>query len=379
MDNRISKLLELTEALEKAIKLSSTTPTLPSLSSPKAPVAAKAPIAAATIKQPDLAPTSKKNPLNQVQQIKQPDMKDQAIQSAKEKLTLAKNGQWSLEKGDVVDLKPKQTEKLHDKIRESLPETHDFDLHSTAGKLKVGMMAHAKWGDYKNSPSHIQEYIKDLPALGAGSAGSNKDEEYLKIGQKHDADKLENMLQGSGLMSGIEDNTHRLYTDSSTGEWMLHNKKTGMIEQMGNDKHNPFNAQHPDPKIAKFYDDVYGDSDRDQEDDGEAGSPPDPSNKRKSLELVKSSRAYQIKHHSSYNHDDGTMHQFEVHHKGERVADGYYHEPDSGHAEPTVVRPTEDEHDRHANHVSIAAVDRAGKAYIHGSASVPHDSSSDVH
>lgn len=96
MDKAISKLLELREVLEKAIKISSKTPVLPTPSTPKMPVAPTATAAATVPKQPDLTPTSKKNPLNQAQQIKDPETKDQAMSEAKAKLKLSKNGQWSL-------------------------------------------------------------------------------------------------------------------------------------------------------------------------------------------------------------------------------------------------------------------------------------------
>jgi len=82
MDKVEKKLLELKEALEKAI-------VLPSIKAPKTP---SAPEISATPqpKAPDLTPGSKKDPIKVAQQIKDPDLKISAIK-------LAKNGQWSLD------------------------------------------------------------------------------------------------------------------------------------------------------------------------------------------------------------------------------------------------------------------------------------------
>lgn len=90
MDSVITKLKELQETLEKAIAL-------PSPKGPKLPGLPK--IDALDMpKQPSLVPDSKKNPVKVAQQIEDPDKKAQALNMAKEKLKLAKNGQWSLEK-----------------------------------------------------------------------------------------------------------------------------------------------------------------------------------------------------------------------------------------------------------------------------------------
>jgi hypothetical protein len=88
MDKATSKLLELREALEKAI-------TLPSPKMPKIPGPPKVDAPAAP-KQPNLTPTSKKDPTKVAQQMEDPDAKANALKMAKQKLTLAKNGQWSL-------------------------------------------------------------------------------------------------------------------------------------------------------------------------------------------------------------------------------------------------------------------------------------------
>lgn len=89
MDKITQKLLELREVLEKAIKL-------PSLSTPKMPSAPKVEGTPVIPKQPDLTPGSQKNPVKQAQQVEDPDAKAQALDVAKEKLKLSKNGQWSL-------------------------------------------------------------------------------------------------------------------------------------------------------------------------------------------------------------------------------------------------------------------------------------------
>jgi hypothetical protein len=89
MDNAITKLLELKEALEKAV-------TLPSPKMPKMPAAPKVEGAPTIPKQPSLTPDSQKNPVKQAQQVEDPEAKAQALNMAKEKLKLSKNGQWSL-------------------------------------------------------------------------------------------------------------------------------------------------------------------------------------------------------------------------------------------------------------------------------------------
>ena len=97
MDKATLKLLELKEALEKALKLSSKAAALPSPKAPKMPTNPH--IEAIVIdmpKQPNLTPNSKKDPTKQAEQIKDPSMKNQAMKQAKEKLKLSKNGQWSL-------------------------------------------------------------------------------------------------------------------------------------------------------------------------------------------------------------------------------------------------------------------------------------------
>ena len=89
MSEAKSKLLELKEALEKAIKMPSTAPVLPSLKPPKIPTAPKIDTAT-TPKQPSLAPSSKKDPIKVAQQLQDPHLKASALK-------IAKNGQWSLE------------------------------------------------------------------------------------------------------------------------------------------------------------------------------------------------------------------------------------------------------------------------------------------
>jgi hypothetical protein len=89
MEQAISKLLELKEALEKAI-------TPPSPKMPKPPAPPKVEGVPAMPKQPSLTPSSQKNPIKQAQQVEDPDAKAQALNMAKEKLKLSKNGQWSL-------------------------------------------------------------------------------------------------------------------------------------------------------------------------------------------------------------------------------------------------------------------------------------------
>lgn len=90
MDNLYKKLVELKEFLEKANVMASPKaprmPSIPKIDQPAMP------------KQPDLTPSSKKNPVNVAQQIEDPSAKAQALKMAKEKIKLAKNGQWSLEK-----------------------------------------------------------------------------------------------------------------------------------------------------------------------------------------------------------------------------------------------------------------------------------------
>ena len=89
MDKAILKLIELKEALEKAIAL-------PSPKTPKMPSAPKLDGAPKIPKQPDLTPVSQKDPTKQAQQVQDPATKAQALDMAKEKLKLSKNGQWSL-------------------------------------------------------------------------------------------------------------------------------------------------------------------------------------------------------------------------------------------------------------------------------------------
>lgn len=92
------KLLELKEVLEKAVAM-------PSIKGPKLPKAPSVDIPGAP-KQPNLTPNSQKNPVKVAQQIENPDAKAQALDMAKEKLKLAKNGQWSLEKQFPVPNSP---------------------------------------------------------------------------------------------------------------------------------------------------------------------------------------------------------------------------------------------------------------------------------
>jgi hypothetical protein len=88
MDKAISKLLELKEALEKAVVLPS--PKTPKM--PKIPSIETTPIAP---KQPNLTPNSKKDSTKVAEQISDPSMKIQAIKMAK--LTkFNEHGQWSL-------------------------------------------------------------------------------------------------------------------------------------------------------------------------------------------------------------------------------------------------------------------------------------------
>jgi hypothetical protein len=89
MDKTIQKLLELREILEKATALLS--PKMPKIPGPPKVDALSAP------KQPDLTPTSKKDPTKVAQQMEDPDAKTNALKMAKQKLILAKNGQWSLD------------------------------------------------------------------------------------------------------------------------------------------------------------------------------------------------------------------------------------------------------------------------------------------
>lgn len=94
MDKAILKLTELKEALEKAV-------VLPSPKAPKMPSAPKLDGAPKIPKQPDLTPVSQKDPTKQAQQVQDPATKAQALDMAKEKLKLSKNGQWSLEQDPV--------------------------------------------------------------------------------------------------------------------------------------------------------------------------------------------------------------------------------------------------------------------------------------
>jgi len=314
MDNRISKLLELTEALEKAIKLSSTTPTLPSLSSPKAPVAAKAPIAAATIKQPDLAPTSKKNPLNQAQQIKQPDMKDQAIQSAKEKLTLAKNGQWSLDKAESQNLVHRIDDSHIADFNKKLGTYHSSPDGSSSGQFGPGEKIPEGWksktGLFAGEAAHVAPYAAPRGTSFVTHAGENGEKPTLVFGEQ-DKEKIQSHKPTLTSFSadGFQRTAGGEHFSPQPGKPVSQTKINNPIEHM---------SQHYN---VKFVPDLktHVEGLRSQ------GVPHTGEN------LEKSSRAYQIKHHSSYNH------------------------------------------------VSVAAVDRAGKAHVHGSASVPYDSSSDVH
>jgi hypothetical protein len=88
MDKTVQKLLELREVLEKAVKMPS--PKMPKIPGPPKVDALAAP------KQPDLTPASQKDPTKVAQQMEDPDAKANALKMAKQKLTLAKNGQWSL-------------------------------------------------------------------------------------------------------------------------------------------------------------------------------------------------------------------------------------------------------------------------------------------
>ena len=84
-------LIDLRNLLEKAVKL-------PSIKPPKAPsVPNSQPADLQTPSPVSTAPSSKKDPMKVAQQIQDPDAKTQALNSAKEKLKLAKNGQWSIE------------------------------------------------------------------------------------------------------------------------------------------------------------------------------------------------------------------------------------------------------------------------------------------
>jgi hypothetical protein len=68
---------------------------MPSPKMPKIPGPPKVDALAAP-KQPDLTPASQKDPTKVAQQMEDPDAKANALKMAKQKLTLAKNGQWSL-------------------------------------------------------------------------------------------------------------------------------------------------------------------------------------------------------------------------------------------------------------------------------------------
>jgi len=97
MSDTLHKLDGILETLEKAVAM-------PSIKPPKPPSVNTAPKIDAP-KAPSLTPSSKKNPVNVAQQTQEPGMKDAAMAAAKEKLTLAKNGQWALsqdpmDKGD---------------------------------------------------------------------------------------------------------------------------------------------------------------------------------------------------------------------------------------------------------------------------------------
>jgi hypothetical protein len=98
MDKLELKLVEIMETLEKALAMPSPKgpklPGMPKIDAPQLP------------KQPSLVPGSKKDPVKVAQQVEDPDQKAQALNMAKEKLKLAKNGQWSLEKQFPVPIQP---------------------------------------------------------------------------------------------------------------------------------------------------------------------------------------------------------------------------------------------------------------------------------
>lgn len=78
--------------------------------------------------------------------------------------------------------------------------------------------------------------------------------------------------------------------------------------------------------------------------------------------IEKSANPYKVEHHSSYNHDNGTIHQYSIHHNGQHVASGYIHEPEAGHkAEPTVISPESSQHAHHNNAKAMSALEEHNK------------------
>ena len=92
------KLLEIQDLIKKMGML-------PSPHTPKMPTVgvASAPVKPAT---PTIAPTNKKNPMKQAQQIQDPSTKKVAVKHAKAILKTDKNGQWSLDKNLATFISP---------------------------------------------------------------------------------------------------------------------------------------------------------------------------------------------------------------------------------------------------------------------------------
>ena len=306
MSDTLHKLDGILETLEKAVAM-------PSIKPPKPPSVNTAPKIDAP-KAPSLTPSSKKNPVNVAQQTQEPGMKDAAMAAAKEKLTLAKNGQWALDKAESQNLVHRIDDSHIADFNKKLGTYHSSPDGSSSGQFGPGEKIPEGWksktGLFAGEAAHVAPYAAPRGTSFATHAGENGEKPTLVFGEQ-DKEKIQSHKPTLTSFSadGFQRTAGGEHFSPQPGKPVSQTKINNPIEHM---------SQHYN---VKFVPDLktHVEGLRSQ------GVPHTGEN------LEKSSRAYQIKHHSSYNH------------------------------------------------VSVAAVDRAGKAHVHGSASVPYDSSSDVH
>lgn len=74
-------------------------------------------------------------------------------------------------------------------------------------------------------------------------------------------------------------------------------------------------------------------------------------------ELLNKAASYTTKYHSSYNHDNGNIHQYSIYHGDKHVASGYIHDAAAGHkADAPVISPEGSEHAHHNNAAAMSAL-----------------------